>query len=211
MLLLLRIVVGNKIYMLADWIFLKNILIGQISSHRCALAVFARDVAYFHRPITRAACDFRSAGCIRIEGLPASSLLRSCAGVRVRIRRYWPLAHVILSALAVFARDVAYCHRPITRAACGFRSAGRIRIEGLPAWSLLRACAGVRARISRYWPLAHVILSALAVFAREGGGVLPSAHHSRSLWFSLSRLHSHWGPTSLEPASVACGRACTYP
>ena len=34
MLLLLRILVGNKIYMLSDWIFLKNILIGQISSHR---------------------------------------------------------------------------------------------------------------------------------------------------------------------------------
>jgi len=35
MLLLLRILVGNKIYMLSDWFFLKNILIGQISSHRC--------------------------------------------------------------------------------------------------------------------------------------------------------------------------------
>ena len=35
MLLLLRILVGNKIYMLSDWIFFKNILIGQISSHRC--------------------------------------------------------------------------------------------------------------------------------------------------------------------------------
>ena len=34
MLLLLRILVGKKIYMLSDWIFLKNILIGQISSHR---------------------------------------------------------------------------------------------------------------------------------------------------------------------------------
>jgi hypothetical protein len=35
MLLLLRILVGNKIYMLTDWNFLKNILMGQISSHRC--------------------------------------------------------------------------------------------------------------------------------------------------------------------------------
>ena len=35
MLLLLRILVRNKTYMLSDWIFLKNILIGQISSHRC--------------------------------------------------------------------------------------------------------------------------------------------------------------------------------
>ena len=35
MLLLLRNLVGNKIYMLTDWNFLKNILIGQISSHRC--------------------------------------------------------------------------------------------------------------------------------------------------------------------------------
>ena len=103
-----------------------------------------------HRPITRAACDFRSAGCIHIEGLPASSLLRSCAGVRLRISsRYWPLAHVILSALAVFARDAAFLYRPIARAACGFCSAGCIRIEGLPA-------------------------------------------------------------SSLEPASVACGPACTY-
>ena len=34
MLLLLRILVRNKTYMLSDWIFLKNILIGQISSHR---------------------------------------------------------------------------------------------------------------------------------------------------------------------------------
>ena len=36
MLLLLRILVRNKTYMLSDWIFLKNILIGQISSHRCS-------------------------------------------------------------------------------------------------------------------------------------------------------------------------------
>ena len=40
MLLLLRILVGNKIYMLTDWNFLKNILMWQISSHRCGLNQF---------------------------------------------------------------------------------------------------------------------------------------------------------------------------
>ena len=35
LLLLLRILVGNSFYMLSDSKFLKNILIGQISSHRC--------------------------------------------------------------------------------------------------------------------------------------------------------------------------------
>ena len=40
------------------------------------------------------ACGSQQAGCIRIEGLPASNLLRSRAGVHVCMSRYWPLAHV---------------------------------------------------------------------------------------------------------------------
>ena len=38
MLLLLRILVGKYFYMLSDWILLKLILIGPISSHRCSLS-----------------------------------------------------------------------------------------------------------------------------------------------------------------------------
>ena len=49
------------------------------------LVIFAQQVAFALR-----ACQPQ-----------ASSLLRSCVGVRVRISRYSPVAHVILSALAV--------------------------------------------------------------------------------------------------------------
>ena len=42
MLLLLRILVGKYFYMLSDWILLKLILIGQISSHRCMNSVLIK-------------------------------------------------------------------------------------------------------------------------------------------------------------------------
>ena len=48
MLLLLRILVRNKTYMLSDWIFLKNILIGQISSHRCMIELPGLSCLFLH-------------------------------------------------------------------------------------------------------------------------------------------------------------------
>ena len=62
--------------------------------------------------------------------------------MRVCISRYWLLAHVLFSALAVFACDVAYFHRPITRAACVFQQAAfALRAYQPPAcFGRVRAC-----------------------------------------------------------------------